>query len=64
MAALSISNVAAAEHALSAPLNRAKAIYRANLDMKRFHQEVVRVVLLDAQHRCITRLNFDQVIVR
>ena len=49
MAALSISNVADAEHALSAPLNNAEAIYRANLDMKGFHQEVVRVVLLDAQ---------------
>ena len=40
MAALSISNVADAEHALSAPLNSAEAIYRANLDMKGFHQEV------------------------
>jgi RadC-like JAB domain len=57
MAALSMSNVADAEHALSAPLNNAEAIYRANLDMKGFHQEVVRVVLLDAQHRCITRVD-------
>ena len=38
-------------------LNSAEAIYRANLDMKGFHQEVVRVVLLDAQHRCITRVD-------
>ncbi len=36
MAALSMSNVADAEHALSAPLNSAEAIYRANLDMKGF----------------------------
>ena len=50
-----MSNVADVEHALSAPLINAEAIYRANLDMKGFHQEVVRVVLLDAQHRCITR---------
>src|SRR5208283_4926156 len=57
MAALSISNVADAEHALSAPLTNAETIYRANLDMKGFHQEVVRVVLLDAQHRCITRVD-------
>src|SRR5271165_4740117 len=57
MAAFSMSNVADAEHALSAPLNSAEAIYRANLDMKGFHQEVVRVVLLDAQHRCITRVD-------
>ena len=51
MAALSISNVADAEYALSAPLTDvdAEAIYRANLDTKGFHQEVVRVVLLDAQ---------------
>jgi hypothetical protein len=38
MAALSISNIADAEHALSTPLNSAEAIYRANLDMKGFHQ--------------------------
>ena len=57
MAALSISNVADVEHALSAPLNGAEAIYRANLDMKGFHQEVVRVVLLDAQNGCITRVD-------
>jgi len=57
MAALSMSNVADVEHALSAPLTNAEAIYRANLDMKGFHQEVVRVVLLDAQHRCITRVD-------
>src|SRR5271165_5764909 len=57
MAALSMSNVADAEHALSTPLTNAEAIYRANLDMKGLHQEVVRVVLLDAQHRCITRLD-------
>jgi len=57
MAALSMSNIADVEHALSAPLTNAEAIYRANLDMKGFHQEVVRVVLLDAQHRCITRID-------
>jgi DNA repair protein RadC len=46
MAALSMSNVADAERALSGLLTNAEAIYRANLDMKGFHQEVVRVVLL------------------
>jgi hypothetical protein len=40
MAALSISSVADAEQALSAPLNNAEAIYRANLDVKWFYQEV------------------------
>jgi DNA repair protein RadC len=37
MAAFSMSNVADAEDALSAPINSAEAIYRANLDMKGFH---------------------------
>ena len=60
MAALSISNVADAEHALSAPLNNPEAIFRANLDMKGLHQEVVRVVLLDTQHRCITKVNISR----
>jgi DNA repair protein RadC len=60
MAALSISNVAEAEHALSAPLNNPEAIFCANLDMKGFHQEVVRVVLLDAQHRCITKVDISR----
>ena len=60
MAALSISNVADAEHALSSPLSNAEAIYRANLDMKGFHQEVVRVVLLDAQNRCVTKVDISK----
>jgi DNA repair protein RadC len=57
MAALSVGNVAEAEHALSSPLNNPEAIYKANLDMKGFHQEVMRVVLLDSQLRCITKLD-------
>jgi DNA repair protein RadC len=57
MAALSVANVAEAEHALSARLNHPEAIYKANLDMKGFHQEVVRVVLLDSQLRCITKVD-------
>src|SRR6516164_4413428 len=56
MAALAISNVAETEHALSAPLGNAEAVYKANLDMKGFSQEVVRVVLLDSQLRCITKV--------
>jgi hypothetical protein len=31
------------------------AIYKANLDMKGFHQEAMRV-LLDSQLRCITKV--------
>jgi DNA repair protein RadC len=57
MAALSMGTIAETEHALSAPLNNAEAIYRANLDMKGFHQEVVRVVLLDSQNRCIRKVD-------
>ena len=36
MAALWVANIAEAEHALSAPLNNAEAIYKANLEMKAF----------------------------
>jgi DNA repair protein RadC len=57
MAALSVGNVAEAEHALSSPLNDPEAIYKANLDMKGFPQEVMRVVLLDSQLRCVTKLD-------
>jgi DNA repair protein RadC len=40
---------------LSAPLSSANAIYRANLDMGNFHQEVLRVVLLDWKYHCIMK---------
>src|SRR5260370_40073464 len=60
MAALSMSNVAESEYALLTPLTNAEAIYKANLDMKGFHQEVVRVVLLDSQHRCITKVEISK----
>ena len=60
MAALSISNVADTEHALSVQLNTSERIYQANLDMKKFHQEVVRVVLVDAQNRCITTVDISR----
>ena len=43
MDALSISDVADTEHALSVQLNTPERIYQANLDMKKFHQEVIRV---------------------
>ena len=56
MAALSVANVAETEHALSAPLNYAEAIYKANLEMRGFYQEVVRVVLLDSQLRCVVKV--------
>jgi DNA repair protein RadC len=60
MAGLSVADVAETEHALSIPLTDADAIYKANLDMKRLHQEVVRVVLLDGQLRCITKVDISR----
>jgi DNA repair protein RadC len=45
---------------LLTPLTNAEAIYKANLDMKGFHQEVVRVVLLDSQLRCITKVEISK----
>ena len=48
------------EHALSVQLNTPERIYQANLDMKKFHQEVVRVVLVDAQNRCITKVDISR----
>jgi DNA repair protein RadC len=60
MVGLSVGNVAETEHALLTPLSTAEAIYKANLDMKGFHQEVVRVVLLDSQLRCITKVEISK----
>ena len=60
MAALSMGNVAESEYALLTPLANAEAIYKANLDMKGFHQEVVRVVLIDSQLRCITKVEISK----
>ena len=60
MAALSMGAIADTEHALLTPLTNAEAIYKANLDMKGFHQEVVRVVLLDSKHRCITKVEISK----
>ena len=46
IAGLSMASVVDTEEALSAPLDTAEAVYRANLEMRCFRQEVVRVVLL------------------
>ena len=45
------------EEALSGPLDKAEAVYRANLEMRCFRQEVVRVVLLDVQNCWITSVD-------
>jgi DNA repair protein RadC len=60
MAGLSVTDVAVSKHALSTPLTNADTIYKANLDMKRLHQEVVRVALLDGQLRCITKVDISR----
>jgi DNA repair protein RadC len=48
------------EHALSVQLNTPERIYQANVDIKKFHQEVARVVLVDAQNRCITKVDISR----
>jgi DNA repair protein RadC len=54
VAALSMSTMAEAEHALSARLDNPESIYRACSDMKLFTQEVLRAILLDTRYRTIT----------
>jgi len=57
IAGLSMSSVVDTEEALSGPLDKAEAVYRANLEMRCFRQEVVRVVLLDVQNCWITSVD-------
>ena len=56
IAGLAMSSVVDAEEALAGPLDRAEAVYRANLEMRYLRQEVVHVVLLDAQNCGITSM--------
>jgi hypothetical protein len=59
IAGLSMSSVVDTEEALSGPLDKAEAVYRANLEMRCFRQEVVRVLgraeLLDHECGCVQR---------
>jgi DNA repair protein RadC len=57
IAGLSMWSVVDTEEALSCPLDKAEAVYRANLEMRCFRQEVVRVVLLDVQNYWITSVD-------
>ena len=57
IAGLSMWSVVDTEEALSGPLDKAEAVYRANLEMRCFRQEVVRVVLLDVQNCWITSVD-------
>ena len=48
MAAFSVSTIAESEHACSDVFDNPESVYRACADMKLFTQEVLRVVLLNA----------------
>jgi DNA repair protein RadC len=50
IAGLAMASVVDAEEAWAGRLDRAEAVYRVNLEMRYLRQEVVRVVLLDAQN--------------
>ena len=55
--ALSMSNIADAEHAFISSLQIMPRRFTAQILIRRLSQEVVRVVLLDAQHRCVTEVD-------
>jgi DNA repair protein RadC len=60
VAALSMSAIAETEHARSEQLDNPESIYRACTDMKLFHQEVLRVVLLDTRYRHISTIEITK----
>jgi DNA repair protein RadC len=57
MAALSITNMAGVEEAALEPLDSPERVYNFCLDMCSLNQEVLRVILLDARYRAITKLD-------
>jgi DNA repair protein RadC len=59
-AALSMSVIAETEHARSEQLDNPESIYRACTDMKLFHQEVLRVILLDTRYRHISTIEITK----
>ena len=60
IAALSLSAIAEAEHAVADRLENPESIYRACSDMKLFRQEVLRVILLDARFRQISTVEISK----
>ena len=60
VAALSMSVIAETEHARSEQLDNPESIYRACTDMKRFSQEVLRVILLDTRYRHISTVEITK----
>jgi DNA repair protein RadC len=57
MAALSITNMASVEEAALESLDSPEKVYKFCADMLAFNQEVLRVVLLDARFRTLTKLD-------
>jgi DNA repair protein RadC len=52
-----MASVVDSEDALEGPLDRADAVYRANMDMRSLRQELLRVVLLDAENCWMTSVD-------
>jgi DNA repair protein RadC len=57
MAALSITNMATAEQAALEAMDSPERVYEFCLDMSSLNQEVLRVILLDAKFRVITKVD-------
>jgi DNA repair protein RadC len=57
MAALSIANMASVEEAAQEPLESPERVYMFCSDMLALNQEVLRVILLDARFRTITKVD-------
>jgi DNA repair protein RadC len=57
MAALSITNMASAEEAALESLDSPERVYKFCADMLALNQEVLRVILLDARYRTITKID-------
>jgi DNA repair protein RadC len=60
IAGLAMASVVDAEEAWAGRLDRAEAVYRVNLEMRYLRQEVVRVVLLDAQNSLIMNVEVSK----
>ena len=57
VAALSLVPIAETEAALTKPLKHGSVVYGFCQDMRRLHQEVLRVILVDTSYRCITTVD-------
>jgi DNA repair protein RadC len=57
VAALSLVPIAETEAAMTKPLKHGSVVYGFCQDMRRLHQEVLRVILVDTSYRCITAVD-------